>query len=293
MRIGSRESKLAMRQTEMFIDAMKAAGNSCEFKVIGIKSLGDIDLTSPLDRMSTVGAFVRELDDAIKKNEIDVSVNSMKDVPILMEESLTIAAVLKRDSVEDVILPCRLEDLPQGATVGTASVRRTAILKSVRPDLKTVPLRGNIHTRLSKLDTGECDAIILAKAGLERMGIERPMFTLDPSVFVPAPAQGAIAVECRSSDSETIALLSSVDDPVTRQCVTVEREIMRALGAGCSTPVGISAVKLVKGFRVTAVCFAFTEEPVKADVVIPHTYNHVHIAAISNYLRGNTKELFI
>lgn len=291
MRIGTRESKLAMKQTEMFIQAMHDAGISEDFKVTGIKALGDIDLTSPLDKMNNIGAFVRELDDAIKKNEIDISVNSLKDIPIEMDDGLMIGAVMRRDAVEDVILPCRLEDLPAGAVVGTASVRRTAILKSLRPDLKTIPLRGNIHTRLSKLDSGECDAIILAKAGLDRMGIKRPMFTLDPSVFVPAPSQGAIAVECRTDDTETIRKISAVDDRVTRQCVTLEREIMRALGAGCSSPVGINVVKLVKGFRVMAVSFAFTDSPIRADAVVPHDYGSGHIAAFADYLKGKKKEL--
>lgn len=293
MKVGTRESKLAMRQTDMFIDAMRKAGAEDDFQVTGIKSLGDIDLTSPLDKMNNIGAFVRELDDAIKKKEIDISVNSLKDIPIEMEDGLTIGAIMKRDASEDIILPCRLEDLPEGATVGTASVRRTAILKSLRPDLKTIPLRGNIHTRLSKLDSGECDAIILAKAGLDRMGIQRPMHILDPSVFVPAPSQGAIAVECRSDDAVTLSKISAVDDAVTRQCVTLEREIMRALGAGCSSPVGINAVKLVKGFRVMAVSFAFTDSPIRADKVIPHDYGAGHIAAFAEYLKGKTKELMI
>ncbi len=293
MKVGTRESKLAMRQTDMFIDAMRRAGAEDDFQVTGIKSLGDIDLTSPLDKMNNIGAFVRELDDAIKKKEIDISVNSLKDIPIEMEDGLTIGAIMKRDASEDIILPCRLEDLPEGATVGTASVRRTAILKSLRPDLKTIPLRGNIHTRLSKLDSGECDAIILAKAGLDRMGIQRPMHILDPSVFVPAPSQGAIAVECRSDDAVTLRKISAVDDAVTRQCVTLEREIMRALGAGCSSPVGINAVKLVKGFRVMAVSFAFTDSPIRADVVIPHDYGVEHVKAFADYLKGKTKELMI
>lgn len=293
MKVGTRESKLAMRQTDMFIDAMRRAGAEDDFQVTGIKSLGDIDLTSPLDKMNNIGAFVRELDDAIKKKEIDISVNSLKDIPIEMEDGLTIGAIMKRDASEDIILPCRLEDLPEGATVGTASVRRTAILKSLRPDLKTIPLRGNIHTRLSKLDSGECDAIILAKAGLDRMGIQRPMHILDPSVFVPAPSQGAIAVECRSDDAVTLRKISAVDDAVTRQCVTFEREIMRALGAGCSSPVGINAIKLVKGFRVMAVSFAFTDSPIRADAVIPHDYGVEHVKAFADYLKGKTKELMI
>lgn len=288
MKVGSRESKLAMRQTEMFIDSMCRAGSTDGFDVIGMKALGDIDLTSPLDKLSNVGAFVRELDDALLRGDIDVSVNSMKDIPIDMAEGLTIGAVLRRDPVEDVMIPCRPEDLPEGSVVGTASVRRVAILGSVRPDLKTVPLRGNIHTRLSKLDSGECDAIILAKAGLERMGIERSMHVLDPHVFVPAAAQGAIAVECRADDRETLKALSCVDDRVTRECVTIERSIMNVLGAGCSSPVGINVRKLVKGYDVKAVSFAFTDSPIRVDTVIPYGYSDEDVSAIADVLRGDS-----
>jgi len=293
MRIGSRESKLAMRQTEMFIDAMRHSGQSEDFEVVGIKALGDIDLTSPLDKLNNIGAFVRELDESILKGEIDISVNSLKDIPIDMDQGLILGAIMRRDAVEDVILPCRLEDLPNGATIGTASVRRMAMIKQMRPDIKTVSLRGNIHTRLSKLDSGECDAIILAKAGLERMGIDRPMFTMDPAVFIPAPAQGAIAIECRRDDQDTRDRISSIDDKVTRECVTIERSIMRALGAGCSSPVGINVRKLVKGFNVRAVSFAFTKDPVRLDVVIPYDHTDQQIREMADYLKGKRKELVI
>jgi len=291
MKIGSRESKLAMRQTDMFMDALHKVSPDTECQVIGIKALGDIDLTSPLDKLNNVGAFVRELDEAMVKGEIDISVNSLKDIPIDMDPKLTLGAIMTRNSVQDVILPCSLDNLPEGSVVGTASVRRMALLKSVRPDIKTISLRGNIHTRLSKLDSGECDAIILAKAGLERMGIERPMFDLDMDVFVPAPAQGAIAVECRKDDKAMMELLSKVDDRDTRDAVTIERMIMRALGAGCSSPVGILAKKEGVGFRVKAVSFAFTEEPVRLDTVIPAEDYDRHILMISEYLQGKRKEL--
>jgi hydroxymethylbilane synthase len=293
MRIGSRESRLAMRQTDMFVEAMEKAGFDRGFEILGIKSLGDIDLTSSLDKMSNVGAFVRELDEALLKDSIDITVNSLKDIPIDMRDGLVIGAVMRRDAPEDVILPCPLEELPEGATVGTASVRRMSLLKDIRPDLNIRTVRGNIHTRLEKLDDGEFDALILAKAGLDRMGIMRPMHVLDADVFVPATAQGAIAVECRADDTETLERLKLVDDRVTRECVAIERSIMKALGAGCSSPVGIYVRKLVKGFEVKAVSYAFTEYPVRAEVVIPHDYEQEHLVAIADHLKGNTKELKI
>ena len=211
MRVGTRESKLAMRQTEIFCERMSELNPDVQCDVVGLKSLGDIDLTSPLDKMAATGAFVRELDEAMKQDRIDCSVNSLKDIPIDVDPELTIVAIFPRDSDEDVILPCPLEDLPEGARVGTASVRRRNMLMEVRPDLVIENLRGNIHTRLKRLDDGDFDAIILAKAGLDRMGIDRPMHVLDKGSFVPAPAQGAIAVECRKDDADVVAALRKLD----------------------------------------------------------------------------------
>ena len=216
MRVGTRESKLAMRQTEIFCQRMAGANPDIDCEVIGLKSLGDIDLTSPLNQMAATGAFVRELDEAMIKGAIDCSVNSLKDIPIDVNKELMVVAVFPRDADEDVILPCPLEDLPQGARVGTASVRREKQLHEVRPDLEIVNLRGNIHTRLQRLDDGDFDAIILAKAGLDRMGIDRPMHVLDKTRFIPAPAQGAIAVECRKSDDATRIALQRLDHMPTR-----------------------------------------------------------------------------
>ena len=147
MRIGTRESKLAMRQTEIFCERMAEVEPDTECEIVGMKSLGDIDLKSPLNQMSATGAFVRELDDAILRGDIDCSVNSLKDIPIDVDKGLRIVAMFPRDAPEDVILPCPLEDLPKGARVGTSSVRRVEMLKEIRPDLEILSLRGNIHTR--------------------------------------------------------------------------------------------------------------------------------------------------
>ncbi len=296
MKVGTRESKLAMRQTEIFRQMMADKHPDVDVDIIPMKALGDINLSSPLSQMSNVGAFVRELDDAMLAKKIDASVNSLKDIPTRMAAGLTVAAIFTRDSPEDIILPCPLEDLPKGAKVGTSSVRRQRLIYSLRPDLEVVQLRGNIHTRLSKLDAGEYDAILLAKAGLERMGIDRPMHTLDKKVFIPAPGQGTIAVECRSDDKETIELLKDLDDGDTRIAVTVEREIMRIMGAGCSAPVGINAeitVDPAKGRRiiVRAISFDYTSEPRKAEVELGLDYTEEQLKAIANYLLGKREEI--
>lgn len=296
MRVGTRESKLAMRQTEIFQQMMAERHPGVDVEIIPMKALGDIDLSSPLSQMSNVGAFVRELDDAMLAKKIDASVNSLKDIPTRMADGLTVAAIFTRDSPEDIILPCPLEDLPKGAKVGTSSVRRLRLINSIRPDLEVVQLRGNIHTRLAKLDAGEYDAILLAKAGLERMGIERPMHTLDKKVFIPAPGQGTIAVECRSDDKETIHLLQELDDGDTRIAVTVEREIMRIMGAGCSAPVGINAELIDdpdKGRRIVvrAISFDYTPEPRKVEVELGLDYSEDQLRNIADYLLGKREEI--
>lgn len=286
MRVGTRESKLAMRQTEIFCQRMAGANPDIDCEVVGLKSLGDIDLTSPLNQMAATGAFVRELDEAMIKGAIDCSVNSLKDIPIDVNKELMVVAVFPRDADEDVILPCPLEDLPQGARVGTASVRREKQLHEVRPDLEIVNLRGNIHTRLQRLDDGDFDAIILAKAGLDRMGIDRPMYVLDKTRFIPAPAQGAIAVECRKSDDATRIALQRLDDMPTRIATGVERGIMKLMGAGCSSPVGINATVEGDMVRVRAVSYDYTEEPRRVETVLPCDYIMDELLDIAEYLTG-------
>ena len=280
-----------MRQTDIFREKLKATHPEIDVEVAGIKALGDIDLKSPLDQMQSVGAFVRELDEAILAGSIDASVNSLKDVPTKMDPRLALPAIFERDSVEDVILPCRLEELPEGARVGTSSIRRGMLLRSVRPDLDIQPLRGNIHTRMDKLDSGQYDAILLAKAGLERMDIDRPMYALDRKVFIPAPAQGTIAVECRAGDEDNIRILEGLDHKPTRAAVVLEREIMRLMGAGCSAPVGINAVAKGNKHELNAVSFGYTPEPRRVETTVDVDYATEDIMVIADYLIGKRDDL--
>lgn len=291
MRVGTRESKLAMRQTEIFCERMAQLNPDVKCDIVGMKSLGDIDLTSSLDKMAATGAFVRELDEAMRQDRIDCSVNSLKDIPIDVDPELMVVAIFPRDSDEDVILPCPLEDLPKGAKVGTASVRRRNMLQELRPDLKIENLRGNIHTRLQRLDDGDFDAIILAKAGLDRMGIDRPMHVLDKTRFVPAPAQGAIAVECRKDDDETRRALQKLDHMPTRIAVGVERGIMKLMGAGCSSPVGINAVVDGDIVHVRAVSYGYTDEPRRVETDLPCDYIMDELLDIAEYLTGKRDEI--
>lgn len=291
MKVGTRESLLAMRQTEIFVDRMAQANPDVKCDIVGMKSLGDIDLTSPLNQMSATGAFVRELDDAMLRGDIDCSVNSLKDIPINVADGLSVVAVFPRDAVEDVILPCPLEELPMGAKVGTSSIRRMEMLKEVRPDLNIAPLRGNIHTRLRKLDEGEYDAIILAKAGLDRMGISRPMSVLDKNQFIPAPAQGVIAVECRTDDHETYGAIRRLEHTPTRIAIGVERGIMKLMGAGCSAPVGITAEFDGELVHVKAVSYGYTPEPRRVSTSLAPDYIMDELLDIADYLTGKRDRL--
>lgn len=286
MKIGTRESKLAVRQTEIFCDKFAAVYPETELEIVSMKALGDKDLKSSISQMSAQGAFVKELDEALVNGEIDVSVNSLKDIPITVTEGLTIGAVFERDAVEDVILPMPIDELPEGARIGTSSIRRQHMLKEYRPDLEIVPLRGNIHTRLAKLDAGEYDAIVLAKAGLDRMGIVRPMFVLDKDIFIPAPAQGVIAVECRKNDAETVSKLSRLSHTPTRLAISAERGIMKLMGAGCSSPVGINAEVEGDMIRVKAVSYVLEDEVRRVDEYIPLDFVMDEILGIAEYLAG-------
>ena len=286
MIIGTRGSALAMEQTNIFINALLNDGiSSSEYIVKEVRVSGDVDQISPLHELQGFGAFVRELDDALLKGTIDVSVNSMKDMPIKSRPGIIIPAILPRGDVRDVVLPGSLDELDEGSTIGTSSLRRSATIRRTRPDLVIKPLRGNIQTRMRKLDEGEYDAIILAKAGLDRMGIDLPYAVLDVEDMVPAPAQGAIAIACRENDTEIVELLSKIDDLRTREEVTLERAIMEATGAGCTSPIGINASLQGDCFTLCAESF-ISDLPVKFTRTIRRTYSEDEVNAMAKELRG-------
>ena len=286
MMIGTRGSILAMRQTEIFIEMMNKAHPAEDCVIKEIKVSGDIDQVSQLHELQGFGAFVRELDDALMKGIIDVSVNSMKDMPIESKQNVVIPAILPRASAADVIIPAPLNEIPLGAVIGTSSLRRAATMKQIRPDLIIKPLRGNIQTRIRKWKDGEYDAIILAKAGLDRTGEDVPHFVIDVNEMVPAPAQGAIAIACRGDDIETISKLSILDDPKTRTEVTLEREIMKATGAGCTSPIGINASLNGNEIQLRANSF-IGRFPVRLYEVLPKDYSGEDVKRIAFELGGS------
>ncbi|MDH7507781.1 MAG: hydroxymethylbilane synthase [Methanomassiliicoccales archaeon] len=241
MIVGTRGSKLALAQTSIFINALKKKFPDVSVDIKRIVTSGDKIRDRPLSALGGYGAFVKELDREILDGNIDVAVNSLKDMPVKLTEGTCLAAVLPRGPVEDVIIPpLPLEKLPPGSVVGTSSIRRKALLMSKRGDLVIKDLRGNVTTRLRKLESREYDAIVMARVGLERIGFGGHFLPLDPEEFIPAVGQGAIAVVCKKG-SEYEEMLKSIEDPVTRMEVDVERFILGALGGGCSVPIGLWA----------------------------------------------------
>ncbi len=242
IRIGTRGSKLAMAQTGTVAQRLTEAGQHVE--IVPVSTPGDRS-SAPIAEIG-VGVFTSALRDALLQGDVDVAVHSYKDLPTAAEEGLTLAAVPPREDPRDALIARdghTLGELPPGATVGTGSPRRMAQLRALGLGLNVVPIRGNIDTRIGKVTSGELDAIVLARAGLARVGrTDEITETLDPRQMVPAPAQGALAIETRVDDVDTEHLLHSiVHDERTRVAVTAERAVLAALEAGCSAPVGALA----------------------------------------------------
>jgi hydroxymethylbilane synthase len=244
--VGSRRSKLALTQTNWVIDQLKKAGLPFEFEVKEIVTKGDVILNVTLSKVGGKGLFVKEIEQAMLDKEIDIAVHSMKDMPAALPEGLEIACTPERVDPRDALISEKyssLSELPEGAVVGTSSLRRAAQLLHKRPDLSIKSIRGNIDTRLEKLKSGEFDAIILAAAGLQRMGWSKDVVTqfLDTDLCLPAVGQGSLAIECRSEDNEVKELLASLNDPDTFLTVQAERAFLDTLEGGCQVPIAAYA----------------------------------------------------
>ena len=241
IRIATRKSPLALWQAEHVASALRAAHPGLAVEVVGMSTQGDKILDTPLAKIGGKGLFVKELEQGLLENLADVAVHSMKDVPVDLPAGLEIAAIMVREDPRDALVSDHVEaiaDLPDGARVGTSSLRRQCQLAARRPDLRILPLRGNVNTRLRKLDEGEFDAIVLASAGLKRLGFQariRALLSIDESL--PAIGQGAIGIECRSDDADTHALLVPLHHPDTAACVEAERALNRRLHGGCQVPI--------------------------------------------------------
>src|SRR5664280_637310 len=273
MIIGTRGSQLALAQTENGARLLEELG--VETSVNIIKTSGDRFTDRPLHAVSSgVGAFVRELDDVMFAGEIDIAVHSMKDMPTVRPPSLSTAAVLKRDTPFDILLTydgTTLDELPELSVIGTSSLRRAAQIRRYRPDLVTQDLRGNIDTRLRKLKEGKYDGILLAKAGLERMGWELEGEILSPDFFCPSPNQGTVAVVTRVG-TEAEAAVAKLDHNESRIVTEIERILISELGGGCTTPLGSYAEIMPDGkqMRVRAEVLSLDgEETIRIDEFIP------------------------
>ncbi len=241
MIIGTRGSKLALAQAEIVASRLSSAGIETEIRII--KTIGDVDTDNPLHKLPGIGVFVREIDEYSLNGDIDIAVHSMKDLPTVRPEKLVTAAILKRDPPGDVLITrdcvC-LADLPTGAVIGTSSMRRIAQMRRFRSDLEIADLRGNINTRMRKLRDGDYDGIILAEAGLVRLGWDIGFERLDPDQFVPSANQGTIAV-ATLRDSEAEDAVHMLDHHQTRIETEIERIVIGVLGGGCSIPIGAFA----------------------------------------------------
>ena len=235
LRIATRGSSLALWQAERVAEML---GSPSELVII--ETRGDQDTTSPIHAIGGTGVFVKEVQEAVLRGEADLAVHSAKDLPAITMEGLILAAVPERADARDALVGSRLEKLPQGARIGTGSVRRRSQLAAIRPDLEFGELRGNIGTRLGK--AADFDAIVVAAAALDRLGLgDRIAERLEPSVMLPQVAQGALAVESRLDDAEALVALAAIDDAIAHLAVKAERAFLAALGGGCDVPVGAYA----------------------------------------------------
>ena len=241
LRIATRKSPLALWQTEHVAERLRAAHPGLTVELVPLSTRGDEILDRSLAAIGGKGLFLKELEIAMQRGEADCAVHSLKDVPMTLEPGFALAAILPRADHADAFVSNHfdgLDALPQGARVGTSSLRRQAQLRALRPDLQLRDLRGNVNTRLAKLDAGDYDAIVLACAGLQRLGFDaRIRARLDAPGWLPAPAQGAIAIETRDDDPRIAALCAALDDAATRTCVAAERAMNRALDGSCHVPV--------------------------------------------------------
>jgi hydroxymethylbilane synthase len=261
LKVGTRGSRLSLIQTELVVESIRQQNPGLEVHHAIINTAGDADQSTPLFSLDQKGIFEKEIDQAVLNGGVDFAVHSMKDIPVFDKESrLLIASVPERGSVADVLVSkgdTLLKDLKKGTKIGTSSLLRVAQLRRTRPDLDPEPIRGNVETRIRKVDNGEFDAVVLAEAGLARLGITvRISEKLLVEDFMPAPGQGALAIVARSDNLKVIDLLRSIEHAPTRVEIEAERELVRVLEGGCKVPVGALARADGNRIRIAACIFS-------------------------------------
>jgi hydroxymethylbilane synthase len=261
LRLGTRKSLMATSQSQRVADMFTQVTGHV-VNLVGVTTEGDVS-KALLAQIGGTGVFVNGLRDRLASGEIDFAVHSLKDLPTTPAPGIALAAVPVRDDPRDALCgPAKLADLRRGARIGTGSPRRMAQLRALRPDLEVVPIRGNADTRLRKVSDGELDAVVLAYAGLGRIGrLEAVAEVFEPDQMLPAPGQGALALECRADRADLVELLGVLDDATTRAVVTAERTVLAALEAGCSAPVGayatINDLEIEKKLHLTAAVIGY------------------------------------
>jgi hydroxymethylbilane synthase len=264
IRVGTRGSRLAVAQTELALGALRKAHPGARFEIVTISTRGDVD-KRPLFTMDAKGIFEKEVNEAVRECQVDFAVHSLKDVPSDLSPELIVACIPKRASPNDVLVndkKQRLSELAKGSLVGTSSLRRAVQLMKTRPDMKVKPIRGNVETRVKKVISGEYDAVVLAEAGLTRIGMKDVIverFRVDE--FVPAPGQGAIAIVCRRDDTRIAEMLRSIEDPISRAEITAERALIEKVEGGCRFPLG--AVAIAKDGKITLHASIFSADGAK------------------------------
>ena len=242
MRLATRGSPLALRQTETVADLLRAAHPGLEVEPVVVRTRGDQDASAPLDQIGGQGVFVTEVEAAVADGRAEAAVHSAKDMPSVMARSLVLGAVPPRADPRDALVGCALAELPAGALIATGSARRRAQLAYLRPDLVFSDLRGNMERRVAAAGTGGITAVVVAVAAMERLGwLDRVTDVLDPVDVLPQAGQGAIAVQCRADDARTRALLEAIDHAATHRALRAERAVLAALGGSCTVPVGAFA----------------------------------------------------
>jgi len=244
--LATRGGKLAIAQTEIVIAELKKIHPDIEIKIKKVSTRGDRDRRTALWKLKTTGFFTSQVEDALLTGQADFAVHSFKDLPTHLHRQLTLAAVCARQFAEDCLISAgsagSIERLPKAATIGTSSPRRAALIKHLRADLEPIPVRGNVLTRIKQLDEGKVDAVILARAAIERLGLgERISFSFDPAQFIPAPAQGALAIQTRADDAAAGRLIAAIDDKKIRTITFAERQVLAAMKCGCHAPAGAFA----------------------------------------------------
>lgn len=246
IRIATRASKLALTQSNYIASRLKELSDDIEVQIVEVSTKGDRDKSVFLYKVGTMGFFTSEVENALLDDRADLAVHSLKDLPTAIRQGLVIAAIPTRENVADALVTNTkaesVEDLPAGATVGTSSLRRIAQIKHIRPDLDCQPLRGNVETRVDKVESARIDAIIIAAAGLNRLNLSNKISAvLPPDKFLPAPAQGALAVQIRQDDAQLACIVKKLEDKDARITAQTERHILAAMHGGCSIPLGVYA----------------------------------------------------